>query len=264
MWTKVILKIDELTVCLNDRFIQYKEEKEYKNANDQIQQFTHLMTRAEALSAGKNLVGLRDLLKVCIRPLQYSAIREPYINADYGGEINLGWAQSFNIHTSGSIFKMEFTELLRSDICQLESDDCLHRLNLATVPVLTRPWRPDRLLKNLGVIGEGLIKGPFEQEDRVHDVCYNYPFDIGWVGRSKHSIAAAIIRGEGEISPCETHDYSPLIKAIKFDGLYWRCIGTNRKLGKPDFVELGWIWEIGRLIIELELQWGKKREMHVE
>ena len=52
--------------------------------------------------------------------------------------------------------------------------------------------------------------------------------------------------------PVEVYDLSPIIESVKFDGKQWLCMKTNVVLGVPRYPEFGWVWEVGRLIMEIE------------
>lgn len=78
------------------------------------------------------------------------------------------------------------------------------------------------------------------------------PLDIGWVVSGNHSIAQAIIAGEGHIVPREAYDITNLLSDIYFDGKYWKHSSGDSLGHMPRYEELGWAWEISRMISMLD------------
>ena len=84
-------------------------------------------------------------------------------------------------------------------------------------------------------------------------VLYTYPLDITWVNGGNHFITQGLLRGEGTLEPDEVLDLTRLINLVRYDGSYWIAIKSNKRLGLPRYSEFGMVWEIGRLIIDLQI-----------
>lgn len=222
-------------------------------------EFTHLMRRADLLANAGNVEGLKDLIKLVMRPLQAKTMLRPYTSDDHKGGTDLYWQTELGISCyitakvgDRIVDDRLFSTWCRSDDCLISDKDLYPQLDLSTDIVLPTPWHPDRILRNIGAIGEHRRWGPFKQDFSNHFVAYQYPLMIGWVNGGNHSIMQGIIGGRGYLIPDEVHDISLLINAVEFNGRHWYSRITGHQLGAPRHQEFGWCWEIARRIMSLQ------------
>ncbi len=52
--------------------------------------------------------------------------------------------------------------------------------------------------------------------------------------------------------PVKIVDLSPVLELVKFDGEKWINDDNGEAVGQPRYQEFGIVWEIGRLISQLE------------
>ncbi|WP_248767868.1 DUF6710 family protein [Pseudomonas sp. MWU12-2345] len=211
--------------------------------------FESLMRWADKLFAQRNVEGLRDLIKIVLRPVQAKHMSDAYLTCANGAIDGLGWVDALNI--TGEIDALQSTFL--KYVCEqgvVSSIAGAESLNLASDIVLPTVWHSSSVVQMLGQIGRGLECGAFEQSEN-HQVTYMHPLCIGWVTGGNHSISQAIVRGDGSVKPSEYLDVSAVVQAVRFDGTQWRCIASGRSLGRPQYVEFGWVWELGRMISDL-------------
>ena len=212
--------------------------------------FELLMERANKLANQENAYGLIDLIKIVLRPIQAEHIRNAYLSEPHAAIEELFYFD-LGLNCILPEFGQTFGVLLYTDLCRVSDTTRFPKLNLASDIIFPTSWNPSSIVNMLGMIGRDRHCGPFVQTNN-HKVMYTYPLAIGWVANGNHSLIQAILRGEGEIKPTEVYDLSPIIESVKFDGEQWLCRKTNVDLGVPRYPEFGWVWEIGRLIIELE------------
>lgn len=219
---------------------------------DAAARFACLMEWADRLEASGNLEGLHDLAKIMLRPVQALHLSDAYLKPPHGATDSLWWGDSlgFTGQLQGVGEDVMAYIMSLSNVPQVEGAKQLE-LNLASDIVLPTGWHPSSLTNTLGMIGEGLPAGVFKQSTN-HRVSYMYPLGVGWVAGGNHSIAQAVIRGEGRLTPTEFIDVSPVIALVRYDGADWRCMATSRSMGKPCYEEFGWVWEIGRRIVDVK------------
>lgn len=220
-----------------------------KDENTDVNQFKYLMEWANRIASTKNEEGLRDLIKIVLRPVQAKHMRDAYLKSAHGAPEPLWWPNSMSL--------FGYSEVLKSNILSYVSQNCVvkdvkeaEELNLASDVLLPTVWHPSSLVNTLGMIGPGLPAKEFEPSTN-HCVTYMHPLGIGWVNGGNHSISQAIVRGQGTLVPTEFIDVTSLIQAIRYDGSHWRCIGSGKQLGTPRYPEFGWVWEIGRHLVTL-------------
>lgn len=132
------------------------------------------------------------------------------------------------------------------------SDGKSVELDLASDIVIPNPWHPNRIVKNLGSIGESLCRGTFKQTNN-HSVDYCWLLCVGVVTGGNHSIAQAIIRGQGKLQSECLVDLSLAINSARFTGSKWFDISNGEEIYLQSVgIELGWSWEIGRLLLKYE------------
>lgn len=203
-------------------------------------QFSNLMKRASKLKSQLNIEGLQDLQKVILRPIQSRHISSAYLENDHEALKSLEWPSDLGIFP-----------ISHSDECFATlRQKGITPLNLASDMIIPTCWHSSSITNVIGRIGK-VCANEFKQSQN-HDVVYTYPIGIGWVRGGNHSIAQGIIRGEGLIHNYSHLDLSSLIKRIQYNGFAWYEIESGKYLGEPRYSEIGWAWEIGRLIMELK------------
>lgn len=222
-----------------------------------LSSFKELMKRADILLEENNVEGLKDLIRLVLRPIQSAHLTEPYLSAEHSVRaqlspwLDLGIEGPLTVVINGQVINdKDFTAWCCSDICLVGNQSVFPRLQLSTDMVLPTPWHPKRLISNIGSIGPGRSCGIFRQ-DPNHVIIYHYPLMIGWVAGGNHSIMQGILHG-GSVVPDEVYDISRIINAVKFDGVEWLCCHSGNPMGRPRYPEFGWCWEIAKRITLLE------------
>ncbi len=223
-----------------------------------LSEFTNLLRRADQLVEQQNHEGLKDLIKLVLRPLQSIHLLDAYVKDDHQsiGELNKQWCFGFKSpirikQNDGSFVEKKYEDWLWSEGCFIENDDVYPTLSLGSDITFSAPWEPRRIINNLGKIGKDRPYGEFVQ-DSNHMVFYIYPLMIGTVGGGNHSIMQGILDGKGEIKPTEMYDVSPLLTSVSFDGASWICSYSGNNIGTPRYPELGWVWEIAKRYVEVQ------------
>ena len=228
-----------------------------KTSESTVNSFNELLKRAEILLEEKNVEGLKDLIKLVLRPIQSAHLLEPYLSAEHSANGQLSpwrdWGIEGTLHVvinEQVINDKDFIAWCCSDMCMIDNQELFPRLQLSIDIVLPTPWHPSRLISNIGSIGPGRPCGIFQQ-DPNHVILYHYPLMIGWVAGGNHSIVQGILQG-GSVVPDEVYDISPIINAVTFDGVQWVCSHSGNPMGTPRYPEFGWCWEIAKRITLLE------------
>lgn len=213
--------------------------------------FECLMSWADQVAKRRHEEGLRDLIKIILRPIQAAHMTDAYLKPADKATEELWWLNSLGL----PVWLPSLQERLDSYIinrCTISCDDtCGKKLNLASDIVLPTVWNASSIVRMLGAIGKGLPCGEFQQSIN-HRVSYMSPIGIGWVDSGNHSIAQAIIRGEGWLTPTEIINVDSIIDLVRYDGNRWRCMETGTDLGEPRYEAFGWAWEIGRRLKDLK------------
>lgn len=212
--------------------------------------FQQLLRRADILVEERNSEGLKDLIKLVLRPIQSKHLLDAYVKGDHravneiGLDNNLGFRSFITAEVDGRLVgDRTLTSWLFSDDCKITSEK--PTLSLSSDIVLPTPWHPQSIIANLGKIGNGRQNGVFKQSTN-HSVIYLYPLMIGLVNGGNHSIMQGILDGNGEIKPAEVYDISCLLSAVRFDGYDWLSELSGNRIGTPPYVEFGWVWEIAK------------------
>lgn len=207
--------------------------------------FENVIRRADELLGNENLDGLKDLIKLCLRPIQSNHLLSAYIEDDHKGVESLLWRDSLgflapiSIKLNNTTITKTFHEWCWSEYCFIDNEQATLSLSLTTDIVLPTPWEPNRIIRNLGSIGEKRKQGKFIQESN-HSVIYQYPLMIGWV------------TGGGYIKPDELHDISILLDAVSYNGKNWIENNKRKAIGQPLYEEFGYCWEIAKKVALLE------------
>ncbi|MDR1911762.1 MAG: hypothetical protein LBQ52_05385 [Helicobacteraceae bacterium] len=222
--------------------------KERKN-----EEFEKIMQLANGLAEQKNKEGIRDLIKIIMRKLQYRCINEScLINEPVANFLPLYRVLGLSGYVPSIDCDVERFMTGSASVSQAKKI-----INLQSNVVLTAPNKKSSLYL-FGKIGSGLPFGPYVKQP-IHDVLYVYPLDIGVVMRGNNSITQAIIRQEPvEMEIAEYRDYTKAVEAIRYDGVSWRLVDSGKAIGTvPKYQELAYVWELTRRIIALEAAFNK-------
>lgn len=127
-----------------------------------------------------------------------------------------------------------------------------HQIELAKNIVLPWPGNHHQLAKALAHIGTGRRSSPWQQ-DLNHRVEFWEPIGLCWVESGNHSITSGIVKGEGTLTTTTTADITPLYSHLSFDGEHFIRSHDQQPLGQPAYLELGAIFEIGRLMLHYKV-----------
>lgn len=127
------------------------------------------------------------------------------------------------------------------------------RLRLGKDVVLPWAWNRSRLVSTLGTIGGSKSSGAWRC-DINHRVQLLLPFGIGLVYGGNHSLVAGIVDSEGEVI-AEALDLAVAYEHVVFDGIAFRRKHDGMVLNIPEEDEPGMLFEIGRHMLELDVQY---------
>lgn len=216
-------------------------------AENESNAFENLMMRAKIFANQKNVAALEDLQKLVMRPIQSLRMVDVYFKPDHK---SLGvyhiW-NDFGLNYVPGLDNSFISHLIEN---QIEKED-LPVAKLGRDIVLPSGWSPSSIMNSLGRIGEGRKSGPWEQ-DSNHQLHYWYPLNIFWVGGGNHSITVGIILSEGVIKSAEGYDLTKLYEHVYFNGQCWIDTHGGKAIGTPIYKELGYVYEIGRLILQVK------------
>lgn len=126
-------------------------------------------------------------------------------------------------------------------------------VDIAMNPVLSFPWDFNKLANSMSTIGH-TINAPFSYRESNHfDNTIISPVNLLIIGNGFHSSFSGIYDSRAVLPINYTLDISPLYSDIYFDGLYYRHTKCNHILESPPNKSTGIIYEIGRLLIENNL-----------
>jgi hypothetical protein len=224
-----------------DRTLAPKGTSKSRVSEDELDAFRHLVAQAHEIHK-TNPAGLRALVTAILRPMQSEQILSVAERVQHGaaGEIAI-----WKLFSNDSFFSMfEECDCLRGDAKN-------YRVKFSRDIVLTTPWRRDRFTDALAFIGEGKKLGTWEQ-DGNHSIALILPWNFGIVNGGNHSIAAGILSGEGEATPTEVHDLTPLLSRVHCDGEYYIDTASQVRLAPVSNYRMAALYEIGRIIIGAE------------
>lgn len=208
-----------------------------------------LLRWADQLVEQQNNEGLRDLMKIVLRPVQALHLSDAYLKPEHKATTELWWLDSMGWGGYVPALGMSVDKYILAECLRAGSDS--DSIDLASDMIFPTVWHPTSLVRTLGQIGDGRPCGAFKQSLN-HKVTSMPLLTIAWVSGGNHSISQAVIRGEGVIVPREVIDISSLIPHIRFDGRKWRCIENDAPLGEPRYEAFGWVWELARRVESLK------------
>ena len=220
-----------------DRTSTLKRTSKSGVSDDELNAFRLLVGQAHEIHKA-NPAGLRSLVTAILRPLQSEHILSVAERMEHGAVGEIAIWRLFSQDSFFSIF---------------EERDCLrheaksYRIKFSRDIVLTTPWQRDRFTDALAFIGEGKKMGNWEQ-DRNHSIALILPWNFGIVNGGNHSIAAGILSGEGEATPTDVCDLTPLLSRVHCDGEYYIDTLSQARLAPVSNYRMGALYEIGRII----------------
>lgn len=233
------------------KFIKYLAEYFSSTPDSNTEELKHLLERANRLASKGNHAGITDLIKIVMRGIQSQHILSAYTRNDHSAIDPLHWWTCFGFDSHIPGLEKPFSDIGWSPECQNTNEEEMPEISLRTDILLPTAWHPSSIVNMLGVIGDELPCGPFKQ-DPNHLVTWITPLNIGFVGGGNHSIAQGIIRGEGSIKVRELINFEPIIEKVRYDGHQWISLINNQPLGAPLYKELGWAWELGRILMRVQ------------
>ncbi|MCV2355413.1 hypothetical protein LNV09_14760 [Paucibacter sp. B2R-40] len=114
--------------------------------------------------------------------------------------------------------------------------------------VFPAPWERWRLFKAFQNMGEKREWGAWRQDSNHFGIAWK-PWPIVWVSNGNHSTMAALIRGGGKFKCHEAYDFSPVLQAVRTDGVNWIRIDTEEVLSPVRSLPMAGIFEIGRRLM---------------
>lgn len=125
---------------------------------------------------------------------------------------------------------------------------------LNTDPVLSFPWNKDRL-STLQYIGYRTNK-PFINHSTNHKMTYFYPINVFLVYNGMHSIFAGIYDRAHYSYSNQMIDISLFYKYYFFDGTNFRHYDCNKIINTPDYLEIGILYELGRIYLDMKIDFS--------
>lgn len=120
------------------------------------------------------------------------------------------------------------------------------------MPVLFIPWKIRSLSGCFATIG-GTSK-PFQESKSSHyPNILIFPLNTIYISNGRHSMIVGILEGTETITIDHILDISFSYQTVYFDGTYFRLKEGNKILKKMPLVEIGIMYEIGRLIFSNNL-----------
>lgn len=159
---------------------------------------------------------------------------------------------------------------LYHEIYQIERQLCQDynlEIQLGKDPVVTFPWARNRLEQCLKEIGTPMK--PWAEDTLNHFATLYLPMGLTHIYNGNHSSYTGMVKGEGSIHihPASSHtvcDVSPLYRLIQFDGVNFVKAGTNIPVGIPLSFAHGCIFELGRMIAEMNIDFAAYKKYALE
>lgn len=132
-----------------------------------------------------------------------------------------------------------------------------YNLQIHETPIITCVWNIDRLQDSMLTIGAFCWK-PYDAEINRYNVraFLVKPLGLVIVYQGNHSVNAAIIHNEGEISISEEVDITPVLEKYDFDGVKFVDKTSKKKVNigglidgcKPIMEEMGMLFELAKIL----------------
>lgn len=216
-----------------------------------LQRFQHVLLAATEMAA-INKLALPTLVRSIALPLQARRLTKALESHEHGARVSADFDNLFfPTHRPISADGQSLNDLLRQRTDALSRT--YFRLRLGKDVVLPWAWNRRRLINTLGTIG-GSKSGGAWRGDINHRVQLLLPFGVGLVHGGNHSLVAGIVDGEGEVI-ADALDLSVAYEHVVFDGIAFRRKHDGMVLNIPEEEEPGVLFEIGRHMLELGVQY---------
>ena len=158
----------------------------------------YLLNWARQIYDRKDILGLQDLIKLVMRPLQSRHMVDAYLKMPHRAMEELWWLNSLGFIGRMPGRDMEINYFIMQSAVSVPPDLVL---DLSSDTVLPTPWHPSSIVNMIGRIGPGRPLGKFKQSTN-HRVTFMSPINLGWVDGGNHSITQPIVSVEGQRSYC--------------------------------------------------------------
>lgn len=119
-------------------------------------------------------------------------------------------------------------------------------------PILSLPWKITSLCNCFSTIGGASY--PFQENKASHSPnTLIHPLNTIHISNGRHSMLVGVLEGTGTITIDQIFDISESYHSVYFDGTYFRFKKGNKILRKAPIVEIGIMYEVGRLAMENNL-----------
>ena len=230
-WLRDLLSASRATLAKKQKLTTISASKH------EVQAFLHLVNQAKEIYK-IDPTGLTSLVTAILRPLQSEQILSVAEREQHAAVAEIVIWRLFSQDSFFSMF--EERDCLRRD-----SDS--YRVKFSRDVVLTTPWRRDRFAEALALIGTDKKLGTWKR-DYNHQIALILPWHFGIVTSGNHSITAGILNGQGEVTPTEVHDLTPLLSRVYCDGQHFIDASTQTKLAVVSNHRLAALYEIGRIM----------------
>jgi len=123
-------------------------------------------------------------------------------------------------------------------------------VDLNDAAVFPSPWERWRLHGALQNLGTGRSWGPWRQDRNHFGVAWR-PWPLVWVSNGNHSTMAALVRGGGRFKCHEAFDFTPVLSAVRTDGINWYRVDNGEELGPVHSMPMAGIFVIGQRLRSL-------------
>ena len=222
-----------------------------RQQEQRVHRFNQLVLAARE-QAKENKHSLPSLARLVARPMQArrltAALQNELHSAPDNSEFDDLFFPAFDPITQDgrSLF----------DLTRSSGQETTFRLDLSRDVVVPAAWHRHRLISALAHIGASKRSGPW-RPDQNHAVELVLPFGLGRVHGGNHSITAAIADGEGWV-PASACDVSPAYEHVRYDGKRFIRTHDGQVLSAPHEEEPGILFEIGRLMLEMNVEYDAR------
>lgn len=150
---------------------------------------------------------------------------------------DLLWDESLPLNPAGDTRVSLMTKAARN--LSVELNDAI---------VFPGPWERWRLFNALQNMGAKRKWGAWRQDTNHFGIAWK-PWPVVWVSNGNHSTMAALVRGGGRFKCHATYDFTPVLRAVRTDGVNWFRLDTGAVLGPVRSLPMAGIFEIGRRLL---------------
>jgi hypothetical protein len=144
------------------------------------------------------------------------------------------WDEDLPLTASGQTMRDLTTRLPRS-----------LSVDLNDAAVFPSPWERWRLHGALHNLGTGRAWGSWRQDRNDFGIAWK-PWPLVWVSNGNHSTMAAVVRGGGRFKCHEALDFTPVLSAVRTDGISWYRVDNGEELGPVRSMPMAGIFEVGQ------------------